>query len=99
MQLQEDADRHLDGPITARAVYSVRRMAFDGTAYLAGKQRQAHNLKVTGSNPVPATKFDQEKPFESMTINQARRNPGYFFDFLRRIRDNVRTGVVAENAA
>jgi hypothetical protein len=34
-----------------------------------------------------------------MTINQARRNPGYFFDFLRRIRDNVRTGVVAENAA
>src|SRR5476651_1710552 len=32
--------------------------------------RQAHNLKVTGSNPVPATKFDQEKLSKSTTVNQ-----------------------------
>jgi hypothetical protein len=27
----------------------------------------------------PATKFDEENPFQSTAINQARRNPGYFF--------------------
>ena len=48
--------------------------------------RQAHNLKVTGSNPVPATKFGKENRFKSTTINPARRNPGYFFS--RRIRDS-----------
>src|SRR5476651_1686074 len=32
--------------------------------------RQAHNLKVTGSNPVPATTFDQEKLSKSTTVNQ-----------------------------
>jgi len=36
----------------------------------------------------PATKFDQEKLSKSTTINQARRNPGYFFNFLRQKRDN-----------
>ena len=58
------------------AAYCLLPTALDA-GWSSPVARQAHNLKAAGSNPAPATKFDQEKPFQSTTINQARRNPGY----------------------
>src|ERR1700720_1186255 len=54
-----------------RGPNSFRVPVFEGTQrFIAGWSspvaRQAHNLKVTGSNPVPATKIDTKNPAISM---------------------------------
>ena len=60
--------------------------------------RQAHNLKAAGSNPAPATKFDEEKLSESPSTKPGEIR-AIFLRFLRRIRNNRRIGVVADNVA
>ena len=61
----------LSGGKPASVPGGCRLQTSDTAGWSSPVARQAHNLKVTGSNPVPATIFNLHKP--------VRRNPGGLF--------------------